>query len=76
MRCSLCKSGEMQKSTDCYFAKVENGYIIIENVPCLKCSQCGEVIFSSSVMERLDEIIDATKNMISKVSIVEYSSAA
>ena len=31
-----CKYGEMQESITTYFTKLNNCYIIIENVPCLK----------------------------------------
>lgn len=33
MNCLVCKSGTMQPATDSYFAKVNSGYVIIENVP-------------------------------------------
>lgn len=76
MRCLLCKNGAMKPDTDSYFAKIGQGYVIIENVPCYKCDQCGETIFSSSVMERIDEIIESIEKTMSKISIVEYSAAA
>lgn len=53
MNCLLCKSGVMQLAADSYFAKLKNGYVIIENVPCYKCEQCGEVLYSAAVMEKL-----------------------
>lgn len=45
MRCMSCKVGEMKPAKTTYFAQLNNCYVIIENVPCLKCDQCGEEFF-------------------------------
>ena len=50
MKCLACKTGTMTESTNTYFAELKNCYIIIENVPCLKCDQCGEVFYKASVL--------------------------
>ncbi|MBC5779669.1 YgiT-type zinc finger protein [Blautia difficilis] len=42
MRCLTCKNGSMKPSSTAYFAQLKNCYVIIENVPCMKCEQCGE----------------------------------
>ena len=66
----------MQPSTDSYFAKVKGGYVIIENVPCYKCEQCGEVVYSASVMERIEEMLESLEKVASKIFIVDYADAA
>ena len=66
----------MQPSTDSYFAKVNGGYIIIENVPCFKCEQCGEVVYSASVMEKIDEMLEQFETVANKIFIVDYANAA
>lgn len=76
MNCLVCKSGVMSKSVDTYFAQLANGYVIIENVPCWKCSQCGEVLFSASVLEKLEDLLETCKKVTSKIFIVDYSLAA
>ena len=45
MRCMSCKAEEMEKTTTAYFAKLDKCYVIIENVPCYKCTKCGEVFY-------------------------------
>lgn len=52
MRCTSCKSGEMEESRTTYFAQLKDCYVIIENVPCLKCGQCGDVVFRGSAAEK------------------------
>lgn len=76
MRCLLCKADTMVDSKSTYFAQLDGCYVIIENVPCKKCSQCGEVVYSASVMEKIDEILDKLKSISSKIFIMDYMKAA
>ena len=66
----------MTESTTAYFAQLKNCYVIIENVPCLQCEQCGEILYKVSVLEKIEEILDALEKVSSKIFIVDYSSAA
>ena len=76
MNCLLCKADDMTESTSTYFAQLENCYVIIENVPCRKCSQCGEVVYSASVMEKIDDILEKLHSVASKIFIMDYGNAA
>ena len=76
MRCTSCKSGEMEDNKTTYFAQLKNCYVIIENVPCLKCKQCGDVVFRGSVVEKIDDILDNLEKIVSKISIIDYSKVA
>ena len=66
----------MTAITKPYFSVVDNNYIIIENVPCFLCDDCGEVLYSASVLERVEAMIDRIKTIVSKVCIVDYNQAA
>lgn len=76
MNCLICRSGTMKEATGTYFAQMKGCYVIIENVPCRKCEQCGEIVYSSAVMERIDEILDRLENVASKIFIMDYATAA
>lgn len=76
MRCMSCKAEEMEKTTTAYFAKLDKCYVIIENVPCYKCKKCGEVFYTASVSERIEEILDRVGEIASKIFILEYTEAA
>lgn len=76
MKCLSCKSDEMKPDTSAYFAQLANCYVIIENVPCFKCPQCGEVFYSVSVSERIEEILESVEKISSKIFIMDYSTAA
>lgn len=76
MKCMACKYGEMIEGTTTYFAQLNNGYVIIENVPCLKCVQCGEEFLSAAVADKIDNILDNIEKIASKIFILDYSTAA
>ena len=76
MNCLVCKSGKMNESLEPYFAKLQSGYVIIENVPCWKCNQCGEILFSASVIEKIEDLLELYKKVSSKIFIVDYNQAA
>ncbi len=76
MKCLICKADSMVESKSTYFAQIDNCYVIVENVPCYQCTQCGEVVYSASIMEKIDDILDRLQNIASKIFIMDYSNAA
>ena len=66
----------MIESTNTYFAQSNHCYVIIENVPCLKCEQCGEIYYRASVLEKIDEILDGVKKLTDRVAIMDFRNAA
>ena len=44
----------MIEATTIYLEKLENGILIVKNVPCKKCSQCGEEFFSMAIMKEIE----------------------
>lgn len=49
MNCFLCK-GNMIDSTTSYITTCNGCNIVLDNVPCLKCEQCGEEFITGSTM--------------------------
>ena len=76
MRCACCKIGQMEETKTTYFAELKDCYVIIENVPCMKCNQCGETVFRNSIAEKIDDILDDLEKIVSKISIIDYSKVA
>ncbi len=76
MKCLSCKSGNMEESTTTYTAVLKNCILIIKNVPCMKCEQCGEVLYNADILEKIDDIIAMAEKMASEVSIIDYSKVA
>lgn len=63
----------MEKSFTTYFSELDNCMVIIKNVPCFKCTQCGETVFSGTVVKKIEDILDKIENSITEVAIVNYS---
>jgi len=47
--------------------------IIVRNVPCNKCSQCDEIIYSGDVAVQLEAIATAAKMAVNEIAIVDYN---
>lgn len=76
MNCFTCGGSHMMESTTIYVEKLENGILIIKNVPCKKCTQCGEEFFSMTIMKEIEKLSKMAENIISEVMIVDYNKAA
>ncbi|MCD8132571.1 MAG: type II toxin-antitoxin system MqsA family antitoxin [Clostridiales bacterium] len=76
MKCASCQHGNMRESTTAYFAQLNNCYVIIENVPCMECEQCGDKYYTASVAQKIDDILDGLEKIAGKIFIMDYVSAA
>ncbi len=75
MRCFFCK-GNMIDGFTSYVTDLETCVIIIKNVPCHKCTQCGEVSFTLPVAERIEQIVDNLRDSVTEVAIIKYTNEA
>lgn len=75
MKCFYCKSN-MTESTTTHVAELKNCIVIIKNVPCIKCEQCGETAYSGAVARRIDEILDTFEKAMTEIAVVNYSGSA
>ena len=76
MDCFFCK-GSLEESTTTHVVTLDNCVIIIKNVPCTTCTQCGESYYDDDVVGRLEEIVKSiTEGFVTEVAIVEYTKAA
>lgn len=75
MKCQICgaavKMGLTTSVTD-----LGRCLIIVRNVPCYKCSECNEIIYTGDVVQRLEKMIGAAKELMQEVSIIDYAQAA
>jgi len=76
MKCLSCKTGTMEPSTSTFFSDLESCMVIVKNVPCQRCDQCGEVLYSASVSEKLFSIMEKAEALASELTIVEYDRIA
>lgn len=75
MSCFYCK-GDIIASTTVYTAQIDNTIIVIKNVPCEECEQCGEIEISHDVMIKLNRIIEIARQLMQEVAVIDYQTAA
>lgn len=75
MKCFTCK-GDVAPSTTTYMTDYKGCYIIIKNVPCTKCSQCGEEYLNGVTVQKIEQILQKVKALLTEVAIVDYNTAA
>ena len=74
--CLYCKNKVMTDSTTTHVVNYKNCIIVIKNVPCLECSQCGAKYYTDEVAERLELIVDTAKKLMQEVAVIDYKQAA
>ena len=77
MKCIFCK-GKITDGLTTDVTDLESCVIIIRNVPCHKCTQCGEVSFTLDVSERLEKIVDKLKESgsVTEIAVIRYTDTA
>lgn len=71
--CLFCK-GDMVAGKTPHVVELENGCIlVIKNVPCMKCVQCGETWISGSTTQRLEEIINMMETTLTEIVVVDFA---
>lgn len=71
--CVLC-GGNLEQSTTEYIEKQDNYIVVIENIPCEKCTQCGEAYFSDTVAQNIENILSQIQRISSEltVTVINY----
>lgn len=54
--CMLCKCKMIKNSFTTHVVNYSNSVIIIKNVPCEECEQCGEIFYTDEVAEQLENL--------------------
>ena len=50
--------------------------VIVRNVPCYKCTECNEIIYTADVVQQLEEINKTAKKLMQEIAIIDYSKVA
>ena len=75
MNCFYCK-GELTASTTTHVVTLENCIIIVKNVPCTRCTQCGETFFDDDVADKLETIVKELKAAVTEIAVVNFTDKA
>ena len=75
MLCMKCGSNaEKGFTTD--VTDLGNCHVIVRHVPCYKCNECDEVIYTADVVKKLEQIVEKAKELMQDISIVDYDRVA
>ena len=66
--CVFC-TGQLKVSTTDYIEKSDNHVILIQDVPCEKCEQCGEAFFSTAAVKVIERILNGIQRISSEISL-------
>ena len=73
MNCISCGAGtSFGTTTD--VTDLGNCLVIVRNVPCHKCSECDEIIYTADVVKHLENITETAKMAVNEIAIVDYTS--
>ena len=75
MRCIACGS-ETSYGTTTDVTDLGKCLVIARNVPCHKCAECNEIIYTADVIKRLEEIVATAQRAMNEITIVDYSNLA
>ena len=74
--CIYCKNSTTVMSTTTHVVNYKNCIIVIKNVPCIECDQCGEKYYTDEVAEKLEAIINLAKMQMQEIAVIDYDHAA
>lgn len=74
--CRYYKNNTIVNSTTAHVVNDKNCIIVIKNVPCLACDQCGEKYYTDEVAERLEVIVDMSKKLMPEIVVIDYQKVA
>lgn len=66
----------IKNSFTTHVVNYSNLVIIIKNVPCEECEQCGEIFYTDEVAEQLEKLVEAAKSLLQDISVIDYSKVA
>lgn len=69
-------NGDTENATTTYMTDYQGSYIIIKNVPCERCSQCGEEYLSGETLEKIETIVNDIKSALTEIAVIDYKKVA
>ena len=74
--CMFCKCDSVTPSLTAHVVNYNGAIIVIKNGPCEECEQCGEKYYTDDVAEKLEKMVNAAKQMVQEIAVLDYSKVA
>ena len=76
MKCLKCGRKTFESRT-AEAIELDNGcLLVIRNIPCYKCTECDEILYTGDVVEQIEQIISSAKKLTQQLMVVDYTTAA
>ena len=75
MKCMNCGAEVVESFTTDVF-DIGECVIVIRNIPCKKCTECAEIIYTGKIIRALEKIVAQTKKNLTEVAILDFSKIA
>ena len=72
MNCISC-GAKTSIGTTTDVVELGNSLAIVRNVPCHKCIECSEIIYTADVVKGLDEIVEKARHVMNEIAIINYN---
>lgn len=72
----FCKCDTVTPSLTTHVVNYNGAIIVIKNVPCEECEQCGEKFYTDDVAENLEKMVNTAKQMMQEIAVLDYSKVA
>ena len=73
--CMYCKCKTTIASLTTHVVNYKNCIIIIKNVPCEECEQCGEKYYSDEAAQQVESLVNMAKQLVQEIAVIDYSKA-
>ncbi len=74
MKCMRCGK-EAYKSTTSEAIDMEPGLLVIRNIPCYKCLECTEILYTGDVVKKIEGITEKVKLLMQEFTIIDFNKA-
>lgn len=74
--CMYCKCNDLIQSQTTHVVNYKGNVIVIKNVPCEECEQCGEKYYSNEVALQLEKLVNIAKQLMQEISVIDYLKTA
>ena len=72
MKCISCGAKTFSETTT-DVTDIEKCLVIVRNVPCYKCFECNEIIYTGDVVKRLENITATAKKVANEIAVVDFN---
>lgn len=72
-KCHVCSSEESHTELVSEIFQIEGKFYLVEKIPAIQCSRCGEEIFSRETTERIRVMLHGEAKPVKSISVDVFS---